>query len=62
MLIIWINVDNETNNTTIKEGNKIDIPIVNKILFKKQDDSCIDMGENSWIFVTINQLSYKYDL
>ena len=63
-MVIWINVNSEINDATIEEWNKIDIFMVNKIFSKRKlwmDDSWIDINENSWMFITVDQLSCKYD-
>jgi len=60
LLFIRINVNNETNNATVKEKDEIDIPVIYNVFSKRKanlNKLGIDIHNGSWVFTVVNQMS-----
>ena len=56
-MFIRVNINNEANNTIVKERNEIDNSIIHDILSKRKmklNELNIDICYNSWIFIIVN--------
>ena len=64
MLFIRINVNNETNNTVVKERDKVDISVIYNIFPERKvklNELGINIYDDSWIFVVVYQMFWEGD-
>lgn len=63
-MFIRVNVDDEINNTAIKERNEIIISMIYDVFAERKvklRESDIDICYDFWVFIIINWMSWGYD-